>query len=328
MHDAFQALVLTEQEGRTLVGLRQLHTDDLPPGEVLIAVRCSSLNYKDALAVTGRGKVVRRFPMVPGVDLAGVVQSSASPALSPGDPVLVTGWGVGETHWGGYAQRARVAAGWITRLPGGLSLEQAMAIGTAGLTAMLCVMALEDRGLSPGQGPVIVTGASGGVGGIAVALLAHLGYQVLAVTGRLSMHDYLRGLGAAGLVDRETLGAPARPLESEAWAGAIDTAGGPVLAGVLSRLRYGAAVAACGLAGGAELHTTVFPFILRGVSLLGIDSVRCPAERRDAAWQRLARELPSDLLARMTRRVPLDQVPETARDLLEGRLHGRVVVEV
>lgn len=327
--ERFQALVVEQQEGQVVSSLRELEREALPAGDVLIRVAYSSLNYKDGLAVTGAGKVIRRYPMVPGIDLAGTVVESASPAYRPGEAVVLTGWGIGESHWGGYAQLARVRSEWLVPLPAGLDLQQAMGIGTAGLTAMLSVMALEAHGLRPGEREVLVTGAGGGVGSVAVALLARLGYRVAASTGRPELHGYLRELGAATIVDRRDLAAPAqRPLESERWAGAVDTVGGDTLAAVLRSLAHGSSVAACGLAGGSALNTTVFPFILRGVNLLGIDSVLCPLEPRQAAWVRLARDLPAGALARMMQVAPLREVPALSREILQGRIRGRVVVDV
>lgn len=325
----FKALLLTEAEGSVTAGVRELAESALPAGDVLISVAYSSLNYKDGLAVTGRGKVVRNFPMVPGIDLAGTVVQSETPAYKPGDPVVLTGWGIGERHWGGYAQRARVRSEWLVPLPAGLTLQQAMGIGTAGLTAMLCVMALEEHGLAPGGREVVVTGAAGGVGSVAVAILARLGYQVAAGTGRAEAHDYLRSLGASRIIDRAALAAPSnRPLESEQWAGAVDTVGGDTLAALLRAMGYGGSVAACGLAGGNHLQTTVLPFILRGVNLLGIDSVQCPAARRRAAWERLARDLPPAALERMMQVIPLAEVPAASQQILRGQVRGRVVVDV
>jgi acrylyl-CoA reductase (NADPH) len=327
----FRALLLEQGAAPDAVtaSIRALPLSELPAGEVRIAVAYSSLNYKDALAVTNRGRIIRRFPMVPGIDLAGRVEESSAPGFRPGDPVLVTGWGIGERTWGGYAEQARVAADWIVPLPDGMTLKHAMGIGTAGFTAMLCVMALEERGVAPGGREVVVTGASGGVGSIAVALLARLGYPVVASTGRASTHDYLRALGAKEIIDRGALaGASNRPMESERWGGAVDTVGGETLAGLLRSMAYYGTVAACGLAGGSNLSTTVIPFILRGVALVGVESVLCPTPRRRAAWARLARDLPAALLDRIVQVAPLEQVPGLCEDLLAGRLQGRVVVEV
>lgn len=326
--DTFKALLVDQRDGATETSIRDLRLDELPEGDVLVRVAYSDLNYKDGLAVTGRGKILRRFPMVPGIDLAGTVVESRDPAYRPGDEVVLTGWGIGERYWGGYTQMARVQAGWLVPLPAGLTLQQAMAIGTAGFTAMLGVMALEDRGLAPGGRELIVTGATGGVGSIALAVLARLGYDVAASTGKADAHDYLRELGARTIVDRATLAPMGRPLESERWGGAIDAVGGATLAALLPAMATGASVAVCGNAGGAELHITVFPFILRGVSLIGIDSVICPYDRRRAAWDRLARDLPLDLLERMTQVAPLAQVPELSRQIVEGRVRGRIVIDL
>ncbi len=328
----FKALVLDQQDGGVQATITELLPDQLPAGDVTVAVAYSSLNYKDGLAVTGQGKIVRAYPMVPGIDLAGTVTESASPDYKPGDAVVLTGWGVGERHWGGYAGLARVKSAWLVPLPAGLSLEQAMGLGTAGFTAMLAVMALEEHGPRPdmaGERPIVVTGAGGGVGSVAVALLARLGYTVAASTGRAELHDYLRELGATEIVERAALAAPSsRPLESERWAGGIDTVGDATLASLLRSTAYGGSVAACGLAGGSDLPTTVIPFLLRAVNLLGIDSVMCPPERRRAAWARLARDLPTDALTRITQVAPLADVPRLAGEILKGQVRGRVVVDV
>lgn len=326
--EVFRALVLEQVDGGVRASFRDLTTDELPPGEVLVEIAYSSLNYKDGLAVTGRGRVVRSYPMVPGIDLAGTVLESRSDAYRPGDAVVLTGWGVGERYWGGFAQRARVSAGWLTPLPAGMTPRHAMAIGTAGFTAMLSVMALEEHGLTPGEREVLVTGASGGVGSVAVALLAGRGYNVTASTGRVEAHDYLRALGARQIVDRAELSAPGKPLESERWAGAVDTVGGEALAAALRAMAYGASVAACGNAGGAALNTTVFPFILRGVSLLGVESVMCPHDRRRAAWERLARELPTETIERIAQVAPLSDVPALSEQIVDGQVRGRIVVDV
>jgi len=327
--ETFTALVLDQEDGAVRATIQNLPTDALPEGDVLVSVAYSSLNYKDGLAVTGRGKVVRAYPMVPGVDLAGTVQESRSSLWKPGDQVIGTGWGMGERHWGGYAQLARVKADWLVPLPEGLTLEQAMALGTAGFTAMLSVMALEEHGLAPGDREVVVTGATGGLGSVAVAILANLGYNVVGSTGKSELAGYLKNLGAREILDRSVLSAPSdRPLESGRWGGAVDTVGGDTLAGLLRTMAQGSAIAACGNAGGNELHTTVLPFILRGVSVLGIDSNYCPAERRRAAWDRLARDLPGDALQRMVHRVSLRDVPALSQDILKGELQGRVVVDL
>lgn len=322
----FKALVVESGDPYT-AQIRQARLDELPPGEVLVRVAYSSLNYKDGLAITGAGKVIRNFPMVPGIDLAGTVLESASPEYKPGDPVILTGWGVGERHWGGLSELARVRAEWLVPLPEGLTLKQAMGIGTAGFTAMLAVMALEAHSIDPAR-EVLVTGAAGGVGSLAVALLAQRGYRVVASTGRLSEEAYLKSLGASEILDRAVLSAPGKPLESERFGGAVDTVGGAVLAGVLPRMAYGGSVAACGNAGGVKLETTVFPFILRGVNLLGIDSVMCPKEKRLLAWQRLARELPKPLLEATLQTASLEEVPVLAQAILQGRVRGRVVVKL
>jgi acrylyl-CoA reductase (NADPH) len=326
--DTFTALVLTQENGAIHAEFRQLTNNDLPQGDVLVQVVYSSLNYKDGLNVTGKGKISRFFPMVPGIDLAGTVIESSSPEYHPGDPVVLTGWGIGERHWGGYAQHARVKSEWLVPLPHGMTLLHSMAIGTAGFTAMLAVMALEEAGVQPGEREVLVTGAAGGVGSIATALLAQRGYRVAASTGRTETHDYLRELGAATIIPRSELATPGRPLESERWAGAVDTVGGDVLARVLSATATGGAVAACGNAGGASLTTTVFPFILRGVRLIGIDSVTCPAARRRTAWERLARELPVELLDRISRVEPLSRVKELCDEIVAGQVRGRIVIDV
>lgn len=328
MSEEFSALVAEERDGQTTVSLQSLARERLPQGDVLVRVAYSSLNYKDALALTGKGKIIRSFPMVPGIDFSGTVESSDSPAFHPGDEVVLTGWGVGERHSGGFAQMARVRSDWLVPLPPGLTLQQAMEIGTAGFTAMLCVMALEDAGLRTGGREVVVTGATGGVGSIAVAILAKLGYDAVAVTGKSEMGDYLRALGAKQIISREEAQPVGGPLASERWAGAVDTVGGDTLAGVIRALARAGAVASCGNAGGAELNTTVLPFILRGVSLLGIDSAMCPQGRRRRAWQRLAADLPREVLARASRVVPLRDVPAAAGEMLQGKSHGRTAVDV
>jgi acrylyl-CoA reductase (NADPH) len=325
----FRALVLHEEGGKVVPRIEAVDEARLPPGEVTVAVECSTLNYKDGMILQGIGRLVRNYPHVPGIDFAGTVERSASPEFQPGDPVLLTGWRVGEAQWGGYAEKARVQASYLVRRPDGLSARRAMAVGTAGFTAMLAVIALERHGLRPGAGDVLVTGAAGGVGSVAVALLSRLGHRVVASTGRPELRDYLTELGAADLIDRASLAArPSRPLDSERWAGAIDAVGGATLATILTQLKYRASVAACGLAGGSDLPTTVIPFLLRGVDLLGIDSVMCPREERVEAWNRLVRELPLDRLDRMTERMPLSAVPEAARKILAGQIRGRVVVDV
>jgi acrylyl-CoA reductase (NADPH) len=318
-----RAIAATEPGPATL---QEVGDEFLGDGDVTIAVRYSSLNYKDGLSVTGKGRIARQHPMIAGADLAGVVESSDSPDWRVGDEVLVTGWGLSETTPGGYTQRQRVQSGWITRKPDGLTLEQTMAVGTAGLTAMLCVLALEKGGVAPG-GDVVVTGAAGGVGSVAVAVLAKLGYEVTASTGRAETHDYLRSLGASTIIDRTELATAGRPFDKERWAGGVDTVGSQTLATVLAQARYGAAIAACGLAGGNDLPTTVLPFILRGVTLLGVDSVQCPVPQRNAAWARLGTDLPIDLLDSMTTVRPMSDVPALAEQILAGQTRGRVVID-
>jgi acrylyl-CoA reductase (NADPH) len=325
----FKALVLREDGGKVAAAIETLADADLPDGDVTVGVRYSTLNYKDGMVLGGIGRLVRTYPHVPGIDFAGVVETSASPDFAPGDRVVLTGWRVGEAHWGGYAERARVKSDWLVKLPDGLSEYQAMALGTAGFTAMLAVIALEGAGLGPDRGEVLVTGANGGVGGVALALLAGLGYTVAASTGRPEASDHLTALGAATIIDRaELAAAPERPLLAERWAGAVDAVGGTTLASILAQTAYDGAVAACGLAGGTKLETTVIPFLLRGVKLLGIESVMCPRDRREAAWARLAREMPADALERLSHTVPLAALAELGPKILQGRTQGRVVVDV
>jgi acrylyl-CoA reductase (NADPH) len=328
--DRFRALVIRRDEAtkQQSVAFETLGEDALMDGDVDIRVERSTVNYKDGLAITGKLPVVRRFPMIPGVDLAGTVTRSARPDFREGDKVLLNGWGVGETHLGAYAEVARLNGDWLIPLPKGFTPAEAMAVGTAGFTAMLAVIALERAGARPGNGPAVVTGASGGVGSVAVAVLAKLGYAVEAVTGRAAEGDYLRGLGAKTVIDRAELSGAPRLLGKERWAAGIDAAGGNVLANVLSMTSYGGAIAACGNAGGMDLPTSVAPFILRGVSLLGIDSVRAPKAVRIAAWDRLARDLDKGKLTTMTRTVALADVIPAARDIVEGKVRGRVVVEI
>jgi acrylyl-CoA reductase (NADPH) len=325
----FRALVLHEEGGKVVPRLEAVDEARLPPGEVTVAVEYSTLNYKDAMVLQGLGRLVRNYPHIPGIDFAGTVELSDSPAFKPGDPVILTGWRVGEMQWGGYAEKARVKASWLVRRPDALSAVQAMAIGTAGFTAMLAVIALERHGLRPGAGDVLVTGAAGGVGSVAIALLSALGHRVVAATGRPDQRDYLTDLGAADLIERAALAAkPTRPLDRERWAGAIDAVGGNTLATILTQLEYRASVAACGLAGGSDLPATVIPFLLRGVNLLGIDSVMCPREERTEAWRRMAHDLPVDRLERMTRIEPLAAVPELAPKILRGEVRGRTVIDI
>ncbi len=324
--------VLAPEPGKAPGRLAEISADELPEGDVTVKVRYSSLNYKDGLAITGRGRVVRRLPMVCGVDLAGTVIASASDTLRPGDEVIVTGFGLGEEHFGGFADLARVSSAWVVSMPHGLDARRAMGIGTAGLTSMLCVMALEHNGLTPASAaglPVVVTGAAGGVGSVAVAVLAGLGYEVAAVSGRPEQEPYLRELGASEVIPRSELSeAPPRPLDKERWAGALDVVGGATLATVIRQTRYGGTVAACGLVGGTDLPTTVHPFILRGVTLAGVESVRCPIERREVAWRRLATELDQSRLDEMIVGADLSDVVGLAEEILAGRTRGRVVVAV
>lgn len=327
---SFSALLVEKSEdGAISQKLTTLEIDQLPEGEVLVDVEYSTLNYKDGLCLTGNGGLVRNYPHVPGIDYAGVVAESSDDRYKPGDRVVLTGWRVGEVTWGGYAQKARAKADWLVPLPEGLSTKQAMAVGTAGLTAMLSVLALEKQGLKPGNGPVLVTGAAGGVGSVAVAILASLGYEVAAVTGRPETEAYLRDLGATIIVPREDIAeAPTRPLDKETWAGCIDAVGGAMLARVLTQMKYGASVAAVGLAGGAKLPATVVPFLLRGVNILGIDSVMQPFEARQAAWKRLAADLPMEKLEAMIAPATLKDLPELGAAILKGGVKGRVLVDV
>jgi acrylyl-CoA reductase (NADPH) len=325
----FKALLLEDAGGKIASRIATLDEAQLPQGEVTVDVAYSTLNYKDGMIVEGLGRLVRKYPHVPGVDFAGTVARSDSPDFKPGDPVILTGWRVGEAQWGGYAQKARVKASYLVKLPQGLTLKRAMALGTAGFTAMLAVMALEDHGLKPGEGEVLVTGAAGGVGSVATAVLAALGHHVTASTGRAATHDYLRALGAKTIIDRAELAKPpSRPLDSERWAGAVDAVGSTTLATILTQLRYHASVAACGLAGGNDLPASVIPFLLRGVNLLGIDSVMCTPPRRQAAWARLAQDLPMDRLDSMTETVALSALPALSKRILQGETRGRVVVDV
>lgn len=329
MPDTFKAILVSRGEDKKQsVGIVDMREDELMEGDVTVAVEATTVNYKDGLAITGLAPVVRRWPLVPGIDFVGTVLKSEHPSWKPGDKVILNGWGVGETHHGAYAGRARVKGEWLVPLPGSMTPIQAMAIGTAGLTAMLCVMALERHGITPSRGPVIVTGAAGGVGSIAIALLARLGYHVIASTGRLSEEAYLKGLGAAEIIAREELQVPVRPLGRERWAGGIDAVGSVTLANLLSMTAYGGAIAACGLAGGMDLPASVAPFILRGVSLLGVDSVMAPMALRQEAWNRLGDEIDKDLLETISRTIRFDDIIGSARDIVEGRIRGRLVVEM
>ncbi len=322
-----QALILEQQDGKTIAAVKAVDDSLLPQGNVTVDIQWSSLNYKDALAITGKGKIIRNFPMVPGIDFGGTVHASDDARFTPGQQVLLTGWGVGENHWGGLSNRARVNADWLVPQPAGLDGRKAMIIGTAGFTAMLCVMALEDAGVRPEDGEIVVTGASGGVGSTAIALLHKLGYQVAAVSGRESTHNYLRALGASRILDRTEF-AETRPLEKQIWAGAIDTVGDKVLAKVLAQMNYGGCVAACGLAGGFALPTTVMPFILRNVRLQGVDSVMTPAARRAKAWERLVRDLPESFFAQSATEIALAQAPEFADKIINNQIQGRTLVKI
>ena len=326
----FKALVVDKlEDGSTQAAVQDLTEDRLPAGDVLVRVAYSTVNYKDGLCIGPGGGLVRSYPHVPGIDFAGTVEASDNPRYKTGDAVVLTGWRVGEAHWGGYAQKARVKADWLVPLPDGISLRQSMAVGTAGFTAMLAVMALEDHGLAPGQGPVLVTGAAGGVGSVAVAILSALGHEVAAVTGRPETEGYLRDLGASQIVPRAALSETVkRPLESETWAGCVDAVGGAMLARVLGQMKYRASIAAVGLAGGAALPATVIPFLLRGVNLLGIESVLQPYDNRLRAWQRIARDLPMDKLDAMIQPATLDDLPRLGAEILNGQVKGRVVVDV
>ena len=327
---SFNALVVEkDEEGKTSAAVRTVSEDQLPEGDTTVSVEYSTVNYKDGLCLGSGGGLVRNYPHVPGIDFAGTVAASDGGEFSPGDKVILTGWRVGENRWGGYAQKARAKSEWLVPLPRGIDTRQAMAVGTAGFTSMLAIMALEDHGLDPGAGPVLVTGAAGGVGSVATAILSNRGYEVAAVTGRPEAAEYLKGLGATRIVDRAEIAETVkRPLESESWAGCVDAVGGPMLARVLGQMKYGASVAAVGLAGGAALPATVIPFLLRGVNLLGIDSVMCPISTRRRAWERIAEDLPMERLESMIRPAELSELPELGRAILKGQVRGRVVVKV
>ena len=324
----FRAIRIDKAEKGTTATLTQFDEAELMDGDVTVAVEWSTMNYKDGLALTGKAPVVRRFPMIAGIDFAGTVVASSHPQWSAGDKVIGNGWGLGETHLGAYAEKVRVKGDWLVRLPDGLTTRDAMAIGTAGYTAMLSVLALERHGLTPKNGAIVVTGAAGGVGSVAIAILSRLGFHVIASTGRTSEENYLRSLGAAEILDRNELSKPAKPLARELWAGGIDSVGSTTLANLLSRTKYGGAIAACGLAAGMDLPSSVAPFILRGVCLFGIDSVMCPIERRKQAWGRLATDLDRGKLAEITQEINLDQAIATAPRILDGQVRGRLVVKI
>lgn len=329
MSETFRAVVADKKnDEKPTTEIRELTLDQLPDHDVLVDVEYSTLNYKDGLAVTGSAPICRSYPMVCGIDLAGVVAESSSAAFAAGDRVLVNGFGLSESHWGGYAQKARLDSEWLVRVPDAFSTREAMAIGTAGYTAMLCVMALEADGLTPDRGPIVVTGAAGGVGSVAVALLARAGYEVVASTGRPETHDYLRELGASEMIERQELAQKPRPIGKERFAGGVDTVGSTTLANVLAQCKYDGCVAACGLAGGIDLPTSVYPFILRDVTLAGVDSVMAPMEKRQIAWQRLAAELPRGVLAKVTTVEPMSDILELGNKILAGQIRGRVVIDV
>jgi acrylyl-CoA reductase (NADPH) len=325
----FKALVLNQEDKKTIASVSQIDESQLPEGNVKIDVNYSSLNYKDGLAITGKGRIVRNFPMVPGIDLSGVVSQSDDPRYKAGDEVVLTGWGVGEGHWGGMAEKASLNGDWLVPMPAGLDAEKVMAIGTAGFTAMLCVQAIVDAGVKPEDGEVLVTGASGGVGSVSVTLLSQLGYKVAAVTGRASANgELLKSLGASRIVERRELEEPAKPLERQLWAAVVDTVGSTMLAKVLAQVNYNGVVAACGLAGGFDLPTTVMPFILRNVRLQGVDSVMCPREKRIKAWEQLATLLPESYYAQASKTVALEDAVQAAEDITNGAVTGRVTIKI
>ncbi len=324
----FKGILIEKDEAGYRAAVKDIDDSQLPEGDVTVRVDYSSLNYKDGLAITGKGPVVRKFPMVPGIDIAGTVEASDNPAYKAGDRVLLNGWGVGETHWGGLARKARLKGDWLVPLPSAFTARQAVAIGTAGYTAMLCVLALERQGVKPGDGEIVVTGAAGGVGSVAIAVLKRLGYTVVAVSGRPAEADYLKQLGAAEVIDRSVFSAPGKPLGKERWAGAVDVVGSHTLANICATTQYRGVVTACGLAGGMDFPSSVAPFILRGVTLVGIDSVMCPRAERLVAWERLGRDLDVDKLAMITHEVSLAEAIPAAAQLIEGKVRGRVVVDV
>ena len=328
MTDTFNALYLTETDGKISSALTELNQSDLPDGDVLVKVDYSTINYKDGMVIKGLGRLVRDYPHIPGIDFSGTVVESTDGRYKTGDAVVLTGWRVGEIHWGGLAGYARVKADWLVPLADGLSAQDAMTVGTAGFTSMLCVLGLEDHGVTPESGPVLVTGASGGVGSVAVAILAKLGYEVAAVTGRPETGDYLKSLGASEIITRETMEEPAKPLEKELWAGVVDTVAGPNLAKALAQVKYGGVVAACGLAASPKLECTVMPFLLRGVKLVGIDSVMQPYEQRIKAWNRIVTDLPHAMLGDITHVHPLSDAIGLADDILAGKVRGRAVIDL
>ncbi|MGB7203961.1 MAG: MDR family oxidoreductase [Anderseniella sp.] len=328
MGATFRAIQINKVDDKQTVELTSLSDTDLMDGDVTVDISHSTVNYKDGLALTGKAPIIRKFPLIPGIDFAGTVASSDNPDYKAGDKVILNGWGVGEGHSGGFAERARVKADWLVKMPEGMDAAHAMAIGTAGYTSMLCVMALEDAGLTPDAGEVLVTGANGGVGSVAIAILSKLGYSVTASTGRTSEEAFLKGLGATSIVDREEFNSPAKPLAKSRWAGCIDAVGSTTLANVLSQMNYGGVVAACGLAQGADLPTSVMPFILRGVKLIGVDSVMCPKPRREKAWARLASDLDMSKLDALTTHIKLEDVIATGSELIAGKVRGRVVVDI
>lgn len=328
MSERFEAILISKSEQGQAVEFKELDESDLMEGDVLVDVEHSTVNYKDGLALTGKAPILRKFPLIPGVDFAGTVKSSSHAEFKPGDRVVLNGWSVGESHHGGYSRRARVPGEWLVHLPAAFTTAEAMAIGTAGYTAMLAALALEEQGVKQGDGEVLVTGAAGGLGSVAISLLSDLGFTIVASTGRLSEEPYLRSLGASAVVDRNEFSAPVKPLGKMRWAGAVDSVGSITLANILSQTKYGGTVAACGLAQGSDLPATVMPFILRGVKLIGIDSVHCPKPRRVHAWQRLARDLDKAKLASMTSHVKLADVPRVAEEIVAGRTRGRIVVDL
>lgn len=328
MSGTFRAIQINKTDDKQTAALVELSDEDLMEGDVTVDISHSTLNYKDGLAVTAKAPIIRKFPLTPGIDFAGTVSASENPDYQPGDAVILNGWGVGENHSGGFAERARVKGDWLVKMPAGMSAAHAMAIGTAGYTSMLCVMALEDAGITPDSGEILVTGAAGGVGSVAIAILSKLGYSVTASTGRVSEEAFLKGLGASSIVDREEFNTPPKPLAKSRWAGCVDAVGSTTLANVLSQMNYGGAVAACGLAQGMDLPASVAPFILRGVKLLGIDSVMCPKPRREQAWARLAQDLDTAKLDSLTSHITLDEVIAAGADIISGKVRGRIVVDI